>query len=194
MIWVIDFGGQTAHLIERRVRQLGQKTLFLTPDEALQKLKTEKPAGIILSGGPDSVYEKGAPTIDPSIFTSGIPTLGICYGMQLHAHLMGGKVISGKKEYGPAVIKLKTESSNLKACNELPSEFRVWMSHGDEVVKVPEGTITIGSTKNVPFAFVENKKHKYVGIQFHPEVEHTEYGMTILKNFIEHCGLKVGVS
>jgi len=190
MIWVIDFGGQTAHLIERRVRELGQKTLFLTPDDVIQKLKTEKPTGIILSGGPDSVYENGAPTIDPSVFTSGIPILGICYGMQLHAHLMGGKVVSGKKEYGPAEMKIK--DSSFTVTSGLPKSFRVWMSHGDEVVEVPDGTVTIGSTKNVPFAFVENKKHKYVGIQFHPEVEHTEHGMTILKNFIEHCGLFVG--
>lgn len=192
MIWVIDFGGQTAHLIERRLRELGQDTLFLTPQDAVKRLKKESPRGIILSGGPSSVYEKGAPTIEASIFASKCPILGICYGMQLQAHLCGGKVISGKKEYGPAEIKLKAQNSKFKIVEGLPPKFKVWMSHGDEVIEVPSGTETIASTPHVPFAFVENKDSKYVGIQFHPEVEHTEHGMTIFKNFIEMCGLSVG--
>lgn len=190
MIYVVDFGGQTAHLIERRIRELGQSTLFLTPDMLVEKIRIEKPDGIILSGGPDSVYEDNAPTLDKSVFELGIPMLGICYGMQLHSHLLGGKVISGKKEYGPAQLKLST--IQLPITSELPEEFQVWMSHGDEVVEVPEGTETVGSTPHVPFAFVEDKKRKFVGIQFHPEVEHTEHGMKILQNFVEFCGLTVG--
>ncbi len=193
MIWVVDFGGQTAHLIERRLRELGQDTRFVTPEEALDSIKTDKPAGIVLSGGPSSVYEEGAPTIDPFIFSLDIPILGICYGMQLQAHLLGGKVVSGKKEYGPATIRIQNSESRIQ--NEitkgLPLEFRVWMSHGDEVVEVPPGTKTIGSTPHVPFAFVADLDKKYIGIQFHPEVEHTEHGTQILQNFVEFCGLKV---
>lgn len=189
MIWVIDFGGQTAHLIERRLRELGQDTRFLTPEDALESLKTEKPAGIVLSGGPSSVYEEGAPSIDPSIFELNIPILGICYGMQLQAHLMGGKVVSGKKEYGPADLEIIDK--DLKIAHSLPQNFKVWMSHGDEVVEVPTGVKTVGSTPHVPFAFVVDEAHKYMGIQFHPEVEHTEHGQQILQNFVEFCGLLV---
>lgn len=192
MIWVVDFGGQTAHLIERRIRELGQKTLFLTPDEAVEKITKEKPSGVILSGGPDSVYENGAPTLPTSFFNHNIPMLGICYGMQLHSHLLGGKVISGKKEYGPAEIKIQDSNSKIQITKGLPSVFRVWMSHGDEVVEVPTGTEVVASTPHVPYAFVEDNKHKFIGIQFHPEVEHTENGMTMLQNFVEFCGLKVG--
>lgn len=189
MIWVVDFGGQTAHLIERRLRELGQDTLFLTPEEALIQLETEKPDGVVLSGGPSSVYEEGAPTIDSSIFSLNIPILGICYGMQLQAHLLGGKVVSGKKEYGPAELEIKDKNS--KISQGLPERFKVWMSHGDEVVSVPDGVKTVGSTAHVPFAFVVNEKNKYMGIQFHPEVEHTEHGQQIFQNFIEFCGLTV---
>lgn len=191
-IFVIDFGGQTAHLIERRIRELGQETLFLTPEEALRKLRSDKPKGIILSGGPEAVYEKGAPTIDKKIFDLGIPILGICYGMQLHSYLLGGKVEAGNKEYGPAVMKIKSQNSNFKIVEQLPKQFTVWMSHGDEVIAVPSGTETIGSTSHVPYAFVENKKGKFIGIQFHPEIEHTENGMVIFRNFIKICGLKIG--
>lgn len=190
MIWVVDFGGQTAHLIERRIRELGQTTLFLTPEEAEEKIKTAKPLGIVLSGGPDSVYEKDAPTLSTTFFECGIPMLGICYGMQLHSHLLGGKVISGKKEYGPAVLEIKDTSFGV--VKNLPRTFKVWMSHGDEVVGVPVGTEIVASTEHVPFAFVEDKKRKFVGIQFHPEVEHTEHGLKILQNFVEFCGLTVG--
>ena len=123
MIWVVDFGGQTAHLIERRIRELGQSTLFLTPEDAVLRIKTEKPTGIILSGGPDSVYEKNAPTLEKEFFDLGIPMLGICYGMQLQSHLLGGKVISGKKEYGPAVLEVKDSSYGI--VKNLPKKFKL---------------------------------------------------------------------
>lgn len=192
MIIVVDFGGQTAHLITRRLKDLGVSSKLVDPDDAFKIAFKQKPSGLIFSGGPASVYELGAPTIDKKIFDLGIPVLGICYGMQLHSYLLGGKVISGKKEYGPAVMKIKSQNSNFKIVEELPKEFRVWMSHGDEVIAVPSGTETIGSTSHVPYAFVENKKGKFIGIQFHPEVEHTENGMTIFRNFIKICGLKIG--
>ena len=102
MILVIDFGGQTAHLIVRRLRFLGSPAKMVIPEDALGAIQVEKPQGIVLSGGPISVYEQGAPTVDPKIFTMGIPILGICYGFQLAAHLLGGKVVAGRKEYGPA--------------------------------------------------------------------------------------------
>src|SRR5207244_375644 len=107
MIYVIDFGSQTAHLIVRRIKELGSPAEFISPKDALPKIAEKKPQGIMLSGGPASVYEKDAPTIDKKIFDLGIPILTICYGFQLTAHLLGGKVVSGKKEYGPAQLQLR---------------------------------------------------------------------------------------
>jgi len=186
MIFVVDFGSQTAHLIGRRIKELGVEVKIVSPEQILHFIQNDKSAkGIILSGGPSSVYEKGAPTIDSKIFSLGIPILGICYGLQLTAHLLGGKVISGKKEYGPS--QLKIENLKLKIANGLPKTFVVWMSHGDEVVALPKGFETLGSTEHVPFAFVEDRKRKIIGLQFHPEVEHTENGSQILKNFVGIC-------
>ncbi|MBI2601315.1 glutamine-hydrolyzing GMP synthase [Candidatus Daviesbacteria bacterium] len=180
---VVDFGSQTAHLILRRVKQLGAQGEIIEPDQVLDKIKNDKkPLGIILSGGPDSVYLKNAPTIDPRIFGLNIPILGICYGLQIMAHLLGGKVIPGKKEYGPAQIQLKQ-------ANGLPEKFTVWMSHGDEVVKLPKGFEVLGSTDHVVNAFVANQKQKIWGVQFHPEVEHTDHGTTLLKSFLVECGV-----
>lgn len=190
MIWVVDFGGQTAHLIERRLRELGQETLFLPPEEAINLLESQKPDGIVLSGGPSSVYEEGAPTIDPKIFSIGIPMLDICYGLQLRSHLLGGEVKSGTKEYGPATLRLASSESRI--AKDLPEEFTVWMSHGDSVLSMPENFKIIGSSDTVRYAFVSDEVNKQYGLQFHPEVEHTEYGMIILQNFVEICGLTVG--
>jgi len=185
MIFIVDFGSQTAHLIARRIIDFGVDAKMVSPEEAFEGAKKEKPKGIIFSGGPASVYEKGAPTIDPKIFLLGIPILGICYGLQLTAHLLGGKVIAGRKEYGPS--KLKIENLKLKITNGLSKTFVVWMSHGDEVIAIPKGFKVLGSTEHVPFAFVEDSKRKIIGLQFHPEVEHTENGLQILKNFVGIC-------
>lgn len=190
MLWVIDFGGQTAHLIERRLRELGQDTLFLTPTEAEKKLKSQKPHGIILSGGPSSVYEKDAPTISISFLSLDIPMLDICYGLQLRSHLSDGEVRSGTKEYGPAKLHIKNYASQIT--EGLPESLTVWMSHGDSVLSVAKGFEIVGSTDTVKYAFIADEKKKKYGVQFHPEVEHTEHGMTILKNFIQICGLTVG--
>ncbi len=187
MIIVVDFGSQTAHLIARRIKELGSPALLTPPENALSLIAKEKPQGIIFSGGPSSVYEKEAPSIDAKIFDLGIPILGICYGFQLITHLLGGKVVSGKKEYGPATIKLKVKNEKLKIAQGLPQDFTVWMSHGDEVVAAPSGFETIGSTEHVPFAFVEDPKRNIIGLLFHPEVEHTENGLQILRNFIALC-------
>ncbi len=187
MIVVVDFGGQTAHLISRRLKELGVSSRMVIPEEALAEITKTKPKGIILSGGPSSVYGDNAPTIDTKIFSVDIPVLGICYGVQLFAHLLGGEVVSGKKEYGPADIEITTP--NTKLTKGLPKTFTVWMSHGDEVISIPKGYSTVGSTPHVPHAFVENDEKKIYGVQFHPEVEHTQHGMVILQNFIEICGI-----
>lgn len=186
MIIIVDFGSQTAHLIGRRLKELGIKVKIIQPEKILHFVQNDKSVkGIILSGGPASVYEKNATTINKKIFSLNIPILGICYGLQLTAHLLGGKVVSGRKEYGPT--KLKIANCKLKIVKDLPKSFVVWMSHGDEVTKLPKGFKAIGSSIGVPFAFVENKDKKIYGLQFHPEVEHTEYGSQILKNFVEIC-------
>ncbi|MBI2034349.1 MAG: GMP synthase (glutamine-hydrolyzing), partial [Candidatus Levybacteria bacterium] len=137
MIFVVDFGSQTAHLIARRVRELGAAVELIHPEVALQEIRKKKPSGIIFSGGPSSVYQKGSPMIDKKIFSLDIPILTICYGFQLTAHLLGGKVISGKKEYGPSQFKI--QNSKFKITEGLPKQFTVWMSHGDEIVKLPKG-------------------------------------------------------
>jgi GMP synthase (glutamine-hydrolysing) len=188
MILVIDFGSQVAHLISRRINDLGVKTKIILPEDALTEIAKEKPQGIILSGGPDSVYAKGAPTIERKVFDSNIPTLGICYGLQLMMHLMGGKVVSGKKEYGPARLVIKNAKS--KITKNIQKESGVWVSHGDEVVELAPGFRIVGSTERVPASFIENDLKKIYGVQFHPEVEHTEIGKQLLENFIKLCRAK----
>lgn len=187
MILIIDFGSQTTHLIGRRIRELGAQLLIVNPEEALKSIEENKPEGIILSGGPASVYEKGAPTIDKKIFKLSTPMLDICYGLQLRSHLQGGKVISGQKEYGPVQIKITNNKSSI--VNKLPKQFTVWMSHGDSVLSPPSKFIILGSSDNVKYAFVADEKRKHYGLQFHPEIEHTEFGTVILENFITICGI-----
>ncbi len=188
MILIIDFGSQTTHLIGRRLKEFGVQVSIVQPQQAFSELKKTKPAGIILSGGPSSVYEKGAPTINAKIFSQNIPILGICYGMMLIPKLLGGKVIPGRKEYGPALLNLKNGKSKISL--NLPKSCTVWMSHGDEVTAIPQGFETIGSTDYVPFAFVQNANKQIYGVQFHPEVEHTQGGDLILKNFVNICKIK----
>lgn len=190
MILVIDFGSQTSHLIRRRVREIGVESKIISPEnvlEEIRKIGIKNVRGIIFSGGPSSVYSKNAPTISPGIFNLNIPILGICYGFQLTVKILGGKVISGKKEYGPANLQMVNSRSSM--VNGLPKQFTVWMSHGDEVIKLPLGFEVLGSSERVPFAFVENKKKKIFGLQFHPEVEHTEHGIEIIRNFLSICSV-----
>ncbi len=200
MILLIDFGSQTTHLIQRRIRELGAEVEIATPEVAVQKIRAEKIQGIILSGGPAAVFEKESPTIDPEIFKLGIPVLGICYGQQLMCHLLGGEVVAGRKrEYGPAVVSSKcfpnclrqNKVQSSKFLEGIPSEFTAWMSHGDQVIKVPAGFETYGTTKIIPHAIIADEKRKFYGIQFHPEVVHTEFGEQLLKNFLEICGIKI---
>lgn len=187
MILIVDFGSQTSHLIKRRLRELGTEAELIRPEDALQRIAENKPAGIIFSGGPASVYEENAPTVSKKIFTSSVPILGICYGFQLTAKLLGGKVIAGRKEYGPARISIINNKSSI--INKIPKEFTVWQSHGDEVINLPPKFKVLGTTKTVPFAFVGNSTNIF-GVQFHPEVEHTENGTKILENFLLICGIK----
>lgn len=186
-ILIIDFGSQTTHLIGRRLQELGISSKIIEPEYSILEINRRKPKGIILSGGPSSVYEKSAPQINKKIFFYGIPILGICYGQQLIAHHLGGKVKSGKiKEFGPANILIK--KSPLFA-NIPEQSFTVWMSHGDEVVILPEGFEYIGKTDNIRSGAITNELKKIYGVQFHPEVQHTFHGLEILKNFSNICDI-----
>jgi GMP synthase (glutamine-hydrolysing) len=180
MILIIDFGSQTTHLISRRIREMGVKNVINNPEKAIIQIKKLKPKGIIFSGGPSSVYEKNAPMIDKKIFDFNIPILGICYGWQLIAVLLGGKVISGQKEYGPANLIINIQKPLF---DNVDSYSRVWMSHGDSVIKDPLGFMSIGETERIKSAAVADFKRNIFGIQFHPEIEHTVFGTIILRNF-----------
>ncbi|NMB57396.1 glutamine-hydrolyzing GMP synthase [Candidatus Beckwithbacteria bacterium] len=180
MILIIDFGSQTTHLIGRRLTDLGVEVKIVDPDEALVQIKILKPAGIILSGGPLSVYADKAPIVDPKIFALNIPVLGICYGWQLTAKLLKGKVEYHAQEYGPTTLKIQEFTDLFYG---LPDKFAVYESHGDSVVKLPKDFEILASTGSVEFAAVKHKEKKIFGVQFHPEMEHTEFGSQILQNF-----------
>jgi GMP synthase (glutamine-hydrolysing) len=188
MILVVDFGSQTAHLIVRRIREFGISANLISPEDILpqrlaQGQNDKKVKGIIFSGGPASVYEKNAPTIDKRIFDLGIPILGICYGQQLTAYLLGGNVKKGKiREDGPATLKINTSCPLFASVSP---HSRIWMSHGDTVLTPPRGFSLIGESEGIKSAAMANEKKKIYGVQFHPEVEHTEHGNLILKNFLE---------
>jgi GMP synthase (glutamine-hydrolysing) len=188
-IIVIDFGSQTAHLITRRLKDLGVDSSLVDPDDSLKVIEKLKPSGIIFSGGPASVYEIGAPSIDKKIFDLNIPILGICYGWQLMAHLLGGEVESGDKEYGPTILTIADFNSLFYG---LPTFTKVIESHGDTVKKMPRGFVSVGKTETVKFAAVENKVKKFYGFQFHPEAHHSEQGIEMLKNFATRvCNLSL---
>jgi GMP synthase (glutamine-hydrolysing) len=182
LILILDFGSQYTQLIARRIRELDVYCEIYPYNLPLRDIKKKIPKGIILSGGPSSVYEKGAPSVKKEIFELGFPILGICYGQQLMAHFLGGEVESAeRREYGKATIFIdKTED----LFNGVKNNSTVWMSHGDRVKIMPNGFEIIGHTDNSPFAAMRDKSRKIYGIQFHPEVIHTEDGMKILKNFL----------
>ncbi|MDW7998614.1 MAG: glutamine-hydrolyzing GMP synthase [Thermodesulfovibrio sp.] len=186
-IVVIDFGSQYTQLIARRVRELRVYSEIIPCNAPFSEIKKRKPSGIILSGGPASVYEDGAPTIDKEIFDLGIPILGICYGMQLIAYLLGGKVSRAEeREYGKAVLQVD-DFSDIFA--DIPKETIVWMSHADKITEMPDGFIKLAHTENSPYAAMADKGRKIYALQFHPEVVHTEEGKKILKNFVfKICG------
>ena len=188
MIYVVDFGGQTAHLITRRLKDLGAESKLIEPVDAYEICLADNPSGIIFSGGPSSVYENDAPTVNPKIFNLPIPMLDICYGLQLRSHLLGGEVVSGLKEYGPVKVQMTKVKS--KISEGLSKEFTVWMSHGDSVLSMPKEFEILGSSENVKYAFVSDEKNRHYGLQFHPEIEHTQFGNVILENFLNVCKIK----
>lgn len=189
MILIIDFGSQTTHLISRRAQEMGVDVEIIPAGNFSYKLlSNDKIKGIILSGGPDTVYAKGALTIDKNILGANIPILGICYGLQLITHLLGGKAVLGKKEYGLAKLILHGHKDIFKG---LPKTLDVWMSHGVEVIDIPPGFKLLGSTKRVKYAAIGDSKRRIYGVQFHPEVHHTHLGQQILSNFVFNiCGEK----
>ena len=186
-VLILDFGSQTAQLIARRVREAGVFSLLVSPRITADEIRRIAPKGVIFSGGPASVFEKGAPTCDPAIFTLGLPVLGICYGMQLMSHLLGGKVESANhREFGRAKIDVK-DGGDLFA--GVDAHATVWMSHGDQVTRVPSGFEVIASTGTCPFAAVRDRARGFYGVQFHPEVTHTPQGGDLLSNFLfKACG------
>jgi GMP synthase (glutamine-hydrolysing) len=181
-IVVLDFGSQYAQLIARRVREQNVYCEILRHDVTAQRLKEIAPAGIILSGGPASVYESGAPRCDVGLFKLGIPVLGICYGMQLACDALGGKVEhTPSREYGRAKCEIAEPSELFSG---LPGSMEVWMSHGDQVSAVGDRFITLAKTPTCPFAAVKHRELPVYGMQFHPEVTHTPLGGQVLHNFV----------
>jgi GMP synthase (glutamine-hydrolysing) len=189
-ILILDFGSQYTQLIARRVRECKVYSEIHPYNIPLGKVKALSPKGIILSGGPASVYEKKAPLCDPSIFRMGIPVLGICYGMQLMAQLLGGEVTrSDKREYGKAKLTLNRKGGLFRGLGRKGSRLVVWMSHGDTVKTLPPGFHAIAHSKNTPYAAVEESQRRIYGLQFHPEVVHTQRGLDLIKNFLfQVCG------
>ena len=181
-VLVLDFGSQYTQLIARRVRELGVYSEIKPYNTKLNNITAEEPKAIILSGGPASIWDKDAPGIDVKLFDLNIPILGICYGMQLLVHKLGGVVEhSEKREFGPAELNIGSDKNLLK---NIPSKSNVWMSHGDKVLKLPDNFSTLARTNNTQNAVVKDNKRNLYGIQFHPEVIHTEYGREIISNFI----------
>jgi GMP synthase (glutamine-hydrolysing) len=183
---VLDFGSQVTQLIARRVREAGVFCEILPCTAPMERVLQSKPKGIVLSGGPASVYADNAPTVDPAVYQTGLPILGICYGMQLTAHLNGGSVkAAGEREFGRTTMRLTGVSPLFK---DLPRDQTVWMSHGDRIEAIP-GAEVIAESDNCPFAAVHIPAIKFHGMQFHPEVVHTEHGAQILRNWLfEVCG------
>ena len=182
-VFVLDFGAQYGQLIARRVRELGVYCEIVPHDTPWNALSLRRPAALILSGGPESTLVEGAPDMDEAIVESGVPVLGICYGMQLVARDVGAELVKlDQAEYGPATLLVRDRETPL--FDGVPEESRVWMSHGDSVVSLPRGYRALASTARCHVAAMGNPKKKIYGVQFHPEVVHTQYGRTILDNFL----------
>lgn len=188
-IVILDFGSQYTQVIARRVRECRVYSEIVPHDITATALKALAPNGIILSGGPASVYAKGAPKADRKIFALGVPVLGICYGMQLIAHNLGGKVEkSSHREYGAGTL---TTSKGCALFTKLPAKLEVWNSHGDRITSLPKGFTPMGTTENSPHAVIGDARRHIYGLQFHPEVVHTPRGKEILTNFVHRiCGCK----
>lgn len=189
-IIVLDYGSQYNQLITRRIREFGVFSELMSHRITAEEVKAMNPKGIILSGGPNSVYDEGAFSIDPKILELGIPVLGICYGMQLITYNLGGKVEPAKnREYGQATLEVTSDDAVLFAGT--PKEQTVWMSHGDLVTQVPEGFERVGTSKDCPIAAIQDTNRNFYGIQFHAEVRHSEYGNELLRHFaLDVCQCK----
>ena len=181
-VLVVDFGAQYAQLIARRVREASVYSEIVPHSITAAEIAAKQPAAIILSGGPSSVYQDGSPTLDPKILELGVPILGICYGFQVLAHNLGGRVDkTGKSEFGGTELVVSQSGTLL---SDQPFEQVCWMSHGDQVMKAPEGFDVLASTATTPVAAFESKQRKIYGVQWHPEVKHSDHGQSVLENFL----------
>jgi GMP synthase (glutamine-hydrolysing) len=181
-VLVLDFGSQYAQLITRRVRELNVYSELIPFDTPMAEIERRRPKAVILSGGPASVYDDGAPHPDPALWGGSVPVLGICYGLQLMAHELGGEVVpSGAREYGPATVEVTSEDGLFHGIDR---EQKVWMSHGDSIVRPPDGFHETARSATTPFAGLADPDRRLYGIQFHPEVVHTPAGRDILRNFV----------
>jgi GMP synthase (glutamine-hydrolysing) len=187
-VLVLDFGAQYAQLIARRIREANVYSEIVPFDSTVEELKAKRPAGLVLSGGPASVYEPGAPSIDPAVFDIGVPVLGICYGLQVMARALGGEVApTGVREYGRTELHVTSQGVVLA---DLPEHETVWMSHGDAAVRAPEGFRVTAHTDAIPIAGMEDPERGLYAVQFHPEVAHTPRGQDVMKRFLyDGCGL-----
>ena len=186
-IVILDFGSQYSELIARRVRETEVYSLVLPYTTTAEELRQLGPRGVILSGGPSSVYEEGAPLCDPAIWELGLPLLGVCYGMQLMVQQLGGRVVAaGRAEYGKAPFHVDDPRDLL---TNVETGSTMWMSHGDSVERLPAGFVRLAHTDNTPEAAVADHSRRLYGVQFHPEVVHTPHGAALLKNFTHGvCG------
>ena len=181
-IVVLDFGAQYVQLIARRIREQNVHSVVLPCTAKIEEIRAQNPIGIILSGGPCSVYDADAPPADPAILEMGLPVLGICYGLQFITHHLGGRVRSAvKREYGPADVEVIDTGNPLFA--ELSTSLHVWMSHGDEALDLPPGFHLTAKTSNAA-AGMANHERRIWAVQFHPEVHHTQQGTALLRNFV----------
>ena len=184
MILILDYGSQYTELIARRIRELNVYSEVVPHTLTVEEVKKKNAMGVILSGGPSSVSDDDAPTIDSNIFELGVPILGICYGMQLIATRLGGNVASSStREYGASSLDINQKS---RLFNDVPKNINIWMSHSDSVKEVPNGFRSVASTTTCQVASFENEQKQIFGIQFHPEVSHTDYGKNIIENFVIH--------
>jgi GMP synthase (glutamine-hydrolysing) len=187
MVVVLDFGGQYNQLIARRIRDLGVYSELLPYNTPVSKIRELAPKGIVFSGGPASVYEQNSPLADEAVYELGVPILGICYGMQMMAHQLKGKVEkASKREYGKAEVEFSEHSRLIKG---LERKQTVWMSHGDRVAEMPAGFVVDASTEHAPIAAMSDPDRRFFGVQFHPEVRHSVYGNDMIRNFLfDVCG------
>ena len=187
-VLILDFGSQYTQLIARRLRELSVYSEILPPGTRAEALASRHPRGIVLSGGPDSVHDKRSPRCDPKIFELGVPVVGICYGMQLMSHVLGGEVKrSGHREYGQAVFQPSDGGALFRG---LPPRSRVWASHGDDIRKAPPGFRVTGMTETNAIAAIEDPQRRFYGIMFHPEVVHSEEGGKVLANYLDILGCR----